>query len=307
MCPIGATDPRRRTRLTTMRAVVPDLRDEILRSAAGKQVVASVVADDSGVLAETGAVASEARRLGLDLQRIRADGAILKGDEIARFAGSAKQIVSAEDVLIGLMAKASGIATAARRFVDRAAGRPKIVSGAWKKMPASQKDAIRRALAIGGASCRISDHPFVYLDKNYLRILGGITASLAAVAGLTDYEKVVQLKGRYQDIAREACAAVAAGADLLHIDTAQPDDVTHVSDALTRLGLRRRVRIAFGGNVRLEDMDRLKALDIDILDIGRQIVDAPLLDMRMEVYAVLDAHDTTEEEQSDRAALSPPA
>jgi nicotinate-nucleotide pyrophosphorylase (carboxylating) len=289
-----------------MRAVVPDLRDDILRGAAGKQVVASVIADDSGVLAETSAVASEAQHLGLDLQRIRADGPIRTGDEIARFAGSAKQIVSAEDVLIGLMAKASGIATAARRFVDRAAGRPKIVSGAWKKMPASQKDAIRRAVVAGGASCRISDHPFIYLDKNYIRILGGITASLNAVAGLPEHEKVVQLKGRYQDIAREACAAVAEGADLLHIDTGQPDDVTHVSQALTRLGLRRRVRIAFGGNVRLEDMNRLRALDIDILDIGRQIVDAPLLDMRMEVQAVLEAHRQTEE-HADRAALSPPA
>jgi nicotinate-nucleotide pyrophosphorylase (carboxylating) len=304
--PLDRNTVRVRDLRNRMASVVPDLRDDILRGVAGKQVVASIIADDDGVLAETAVVASEARRLGVHLQRIRADGPLRQDDEIARFTGSAKQIVSAEDVLIGLMAKASGIATAARRFVDQAAGRPRIVSGAWKKMPASQKDAIRRAVVVGGASCRISGQPFVYLDKNYIRILGGIRASLDAVASLTDHEKVVQLKGRYQGIALEACEAVAAGANLLHVDSGRPDDVTRVSEALTHLGLRRRVRIAFGGNVRLEDMERLKALDIDILDIGRQIVDAPLLDMRMEIRAVLEEHQVREE-HSDCAAVSPPA
>ncbi len=33
----------------------------------------------------------------------------------------------------------------------------------------------------------------------------------------------------------------------------------------------------------LEDLEAMKELDLDILDIGRQIVDAPLLDMRLEL------------------------
>ena len=36
---------------------------------------------------------------------------------------------------------------------------------------------------------------------------------------------------------------------------------------------------------RLEDIEDLKRVDVDILDIGRQIVDAPLLDIRLEVTA----------------------
>lgn len=292
--------------MTALRTSGPDLRDEILRSVAGKQVVACIIAEDDGVLAESAAAANEAHRLGLQLQHVRTDGLLHRGAEILRFAGSAKQAVSAEDVLIGTMAKASGIATAARRFVELAGDRPKIVSGAWKKMPPDQKDAIRRAVHTAGAACRISDRPFLYLDKNYIRILGGITATLSAVAGLTDHEKVVQLKGRYHDIAREATEAVSGGADLLHIDTGRPADVTRVSEALTRLGLRNRVRLAFGGNVRLDDVPQLRAFDIDVLDIGRQIVDAPLLDMRMEVCAVLDAHQPREE-PSAHAAVSSPA
>jgi nicotinate-nucleotide pyrophosphorylase (carboxylating) len=255
----------------------------------GKHIVAAIIADDDGIVVETASAADEARKLGLSLIHILDEGTpVQKGDEIVRFRGSPEQVVIAEDVLIGLMAKPSGIATAARKFVEKAGNRPKIVSGAWKKMPASQKDAIRRAVVAGGAFYRMSRNPFVYLDKNYTKIFGGIKESLEAVANLGDCKKVLQLKGRYKDIVLEACEAVQYGTDILYIDTGRPGDVSLVSEELIRLKVRSRVSVAFGGNVRLEDMDTLKALDIDILDIGRQIVDAPLLDMRMEVIDVED-------------------
>ncbi len=261
-----------------------DIRDEILRSVEGRNIVAAIIADDEGIVVETARAAQEARKLGLSMIHILDEGSPVRaGDEIARFGGNPMQVVAAEDVLIGVMSKTSGIATAARRFVQRAGERPLIVSGAWKKMPVSQKDAIRRAVVAGGAFFRMSFNSFVYLDKNYIKMLGGIKESLKAVAHLEDHEKVAQLKGRHEDIVSEAREAVQYDADILHVDTGQPDDVKIVVDELIRLGLREKVRIAYSGNVRLKDMDMLKTLDIDILDIGRQIVDAPLLDMRMEV------------------------
>jgi len=266
-----------------------DIRDEILRSVEGKQIVAVIIADDEGIVVETTSAANETRKLGLLLMHILNEGTLVRrGDEIARFRGNPRQVVMAEDVLIGLMAKPSGIATAARKFVEKAGSRPKIVSGAWKKMPASQKDVIRRAVFAGGAFYRMSHDPFVYLDKNYTEILGGIKESLEAVADLGHRRRVIQLKGRYKDIVLETREAVQYGADILYIDTGRPSDVSRVSGELIRLKVRNTVSVAFGGNVRLEDMDMLKALDIDILDIGRQIVDAPLLDMRMEVIHVED-------------------
>jgi len=128
--------------------------------------------------------------------------------------------------------------------------------------------------------------PFVYLDKNYVEIFGGVGESLRAVANMTDRVKVVQLRGRRKSIELEACEAVEHGAHVLHVDSGSPDDAERVSRKLKCSGTRNRVRIAFSGDVRLEHMDELKALDIDILDIGRGIVDAPLLDMRMEVLRV---------------------
>jgi nicotinate-nucleotide pyrophosphorylase (carboxylating) len=158
-----------------------------------------------------------------------------------------------------------------------------VVSGGWKKMPGALKEMIRSAVAAGGGQPRMVPGPFAYLDKNYVALLGGIRESLAAVAHLDDHAKVVQVKGRYADVAAEACQAAEHGADVVFVDTGRAEDVSRATEALARRGLRDRVLVAFGGGVALEDLDALKALDLDILDIGRQIVDAPLLDMRLEI------------------------
>jgi nicotinate-nucleotide pyrophosphorylase (carboxylating) len=270
-------------------ALEPDLRDEIFRQVAGRKVTGAILADDGGILAETTLAADESEKMGLTLETLQEEGAAVQpGEEIIRFSGTARQVVEAEEVLIGLMAKPSGIATAARAFVTRAGGRPEIVCGAWKKMHPSQKESIRRAVGVGGAFYRISRDPFVYLDKNYIQILGGIGGALQAVSGMADRRKVAQLKGRLGSIVQEACEAVEFGADILHIDTGKTDDVDRVVRELVRLDLRKRVRIAFSGNIRLDDVDELKGMDVDILDVGRQIVDAPLLDMRLEVIEATD-------------------
>jgi nicotinate-nucleotide pyrophosphorylase (carboxylating) len=264
-----------------------DIRDEIFCGIADKIVTACIIADEEGIVAETDAAAKEAETLGILLESITEEGTHVRpGDVLARFRGTPKQIAMAEEVLIGILAKPSGIATATHEFLKKAGRRPQIVCGAWKKMPPQVKDIIRRAIVSGGGSFRITQGPFVYLDKNYVEMLGGVQGCLAAVSGLNGAAKVVQLKGRYKDIAQEACEAAGCGADIVFIDTGLKEDINHVSEALSGLGLRDNVRIAFAGNINPEDVAELKSMDVDILDIGRAIVDAPLLDMRMEVIAV---------------------
>jgi nicotinate-nucleotide pyrophosphorylase (carboxylating) len=266
-----------------------DIRDRIFESVAEKKVTASIIADGSGMIAGASSAGEEAGKLGIHLQAILDDGSkVVGGDEIARFCGTPTQIAVAEDLLIGFMAKPSGIATAAREFVTKTGNQPRIVCGAWKKMPKALKSTIRSAVVAGGAFCRISSEPFIYLDKNYIRILGGIRESLDAVADMKGYLKVVQLKGRHEDIVSEAFEAVRFGASILFIDTGRSADARAVVGALVERGQRNGVEIAFGGGISLQQVDKLKDLDIDILDIGRQVLDAPLLDMRFEVVAVED-------------------
>ncbi len=261
-----------------------DVREEILKGVSASRVTAAITADEGGVVSGVALARAEAGRLGLVLEAMAGEGAVVRaGEEVARLAGSPRQVLMAEDSLIGLLAKPSGIATRARAFVDGAGGRPRIVSGGWKKLPGSLKEMVRTAVVAGGASPRIVPGPFAYLDKNYLELLGGISAALAAVAHLPDLSRVIQVKGRHAPVAQEAVEAAEQGADVVFVDTGRPADASAASAALVRRGLRARVELAFGGGVRLDGLEALRDLDIDILDVGRQIVDAPLLDMRLDV------------------------
>lgn len=256
-----------------------DPRDIIFAGIADRTFMAALIAEDEGIVTPVPAAVAAAQEIGLviDFQLPEA-GYVRPGDEMLRFHGTPKQIAVAEEQVVGLLAKASGIATAARRFVDRALGRPRIVSGAWKKLPPSVKEMIRSAIIAGGAEPRIAAGRFVYLDKNFVTMLGGPEPTLAAVEAMAGHRKVIQLQDP------QAAAAVArAGADVVFIDTGRLEDAAIAARQLRDQGLRDRVELAFGGGVQLDDIDELKRLDVDTVDVGRAIVDAPLLDMRLRV------------------------
>jgi nicotinate-nucleotide pyrophosphorylase (carboxylating) len=262
-----------------------DPRPLLFSSVAQRDVTAVLSADESGIVVHTDAAAATSADLGLTVHHYLAEGKpVQPGDEVLRLTGSPIQIAMAEERLVGLIAKPSGIATAASRFVDRAGGHFQIVSGAWKKLPFSQKDMIRSAITAGGAAPRIADWPFAYLDKNFVTMLGGVQDALDAVAAhpeLAGYQRIIQVV----DV-DGACVAARGGAHIVFVDTGRISDISAASRALRATGLRDRVRLAFGGGVQLTDIDRLRGLDVDIVDIGRAIVDAPLLDMTFRVVDV---------------------
>jgi nicotinate-nucleotide pyrophosphorylase (carboxylating) len=266
-----------------------DLADEIFAGIADKEVTAAIIANEAGILSGAVAAAAAAEELGLMVEKMLEEGSeIAEGEEIARFTGTPGQMVLAEESIIGLLAKPSGVATAARAFVKTAGKKPKIVCGAWIKMPPADAEAIRRAVVTGGADYRISERPFVYLDINRIEMLGGIRESIEAVAHLAaERTIVVQIKGRYVSIIKEALEAAECGAGILFVDTGVPLDFMEAAFELERAGMRKKVKIAFGGNLDLKDVRNIKKdkFGIEIVDIGTKIADAPLLDMRLEIVA----------------------
>jgi nicotinate-nucleotide pyrophosphorylase (carboxylating) len=261
-----------------------DLRDIIFRNISDKRIEAKIWTTQNGIVAGISRMIKKAVKLGLSIEADIKDGdEINGGDTIATIIGTPKKISIAEDVLIGLISKTSGIATAARKAVKLSEGKIRIVSGAWKKMPYELKNEIREAIEIGGANIRISGAPFIYLDKNYIRMLGNIKKALEAVEIFEDRIKVIQLKGETDLIWKEALEAAYGGAGILMVDTGKIEDLKIVAEKLTDDGIRDSVELAFGGSINLEDIPKFLNLDVDILDIGRAVIDAPMLDIRLDV------------------------
>lgn len=263
-----------------------DIRYEISRESLESSVTAVLIAERGGVLSGLKRASASMESLGLRLSSDLCDGSpVNEGQEIAKVCGNPVQIAMAEERIIGALSKSSGIATAARRAREETHPNCHVVSGGWKKMPMEIKDHIRKAALDGGIDVKILRKPFVYLDKNYVRILGGIKGAIQAVLPL-ERPVAIQVRGETDRISNEAVEATETGAKVIMVDTGRQEDAGHVIRALKEKGLRSRVTVAFAGNIALEELGGISRLGLDVVDIGYAILDAPCLPMRFDVIAV---------------------
>ncbi len=261
-----------------------DIRDRIFVKVRSNKYKAQISAQGDGILSGMEFLERACKKLGIHIKMCKKKGVRVKiSDIVATLEGNAKQMVLGEEELIGWVSKASGIATAAWRAKRSVAKGQKVVCGAWKKMPLPVKRLVRQAVADGGIQYHIAEKPFLYMDKNYIKILGGIRNTLQSVRNLKGHTLVIQLKGKSKDLVRAAVFSAKKGCDIIMIDTGKKNDIKRIDYELKAKGLRSGVQIAFGGNIGIGDLEKLKKMPVEIIDIGRAIVDAPLLDMRMDV------------------------
>jgi nicotinate-nucleotide pyrophosphorylase (carboxylating) len=203
---------------------------------------------------------------------------VTAGTPIAEITGTATQLAAAEDVVLGPLGFAGGIA---RRCRDIMAGRPdglRVVCGGWKKLPNALKPLLRDALAAGGVAPRLVDGEFVYVDKNVVTLSGGVGAAVGAASRLNHGPVAVQVT-----TPEAAIAAVLAGARVIMDDTGALDSLQAVDQALRDKGFRGDVMLAFAGGVSVQDLEEVRRKGADIVDLGRAILDAPLWDLHMVV------------------------
>jgi nicotinate-nucleotide pyrophosphorylase (carboxylating) len=263
-----------------------DIRENIFREKSDQRMTGVLVAEEAGVLSGIQRARNIMGALGLSFaSRLRDGSPLTREQEIVRVTGTPVQMAQAEERLIGALSKFSGIATASKTALQKSKGRYKVVAGGWKKMPFELKEPIQEAIRDGGVNPRMCDEPFVYLDKNYVRMLGGVRKAVEA-AKVLKRMIVVQIRGETGAIAEEAVEATHAGAHVIMVDTGSHDHLRSVGQTLKESGLRSRVKIAFAGNIRLDDLEALSQFDLDVVDIGYAILDAACLPMRFDVVGV---------------------
>lgn len=258
-----------------------DIASSLLRGATGLYR-AVVEACEDGIIAGTGFV-DPSDSLGPDgsWRLLVAEGdAVSVGQPLIELIGEAASLGVAEDYVLGPLGFASGIATRAKTFRDTAPAGLSIACGGWKKLPLALKPLLRAGLAVSGILPRLVDGDFIYVGKNAVIMLGGVDAAIKAGVAVGHGPVAVQVKS-----VEEAVSSVRTGAGIIMVDTADLADLTDVHAELTRLGLRQNVRLAFGGGVRLQDLVPAAEAGADAVDVGRAILDAPLLDLRLRVLS----------------------
>jgi len=260
-----------------------DLRRTIFHGLEEVLCRAEIVFTQEAVAAGLGEATKEAENLNLKVEVMAQDGEmVLPGTPLMKLVGSPASLAVAEDRVTGWIGKSSGVATAARFFRTVLPSRLKVVCGGWKKLPLPWRQLLRNAASLGGIDTRIAEPPFVYLDKNYVRMLGGIEATLKAVEGLPG-QKAIQIRGEWSEISTEADLAVAGGAHILMVDTGRIEDVVRVSAHLRLKGWREKICLAFAGGLTERALPLLQGLDLDVIDVGRAVLDSNMTDLRFEV------------------------
>lgn len=261
-----------------------DLREYLFEPLGANSFTARLTAAEPGILAGMSNALGQASVLDLTVLSSAGEGSrLLPGTCVLEVSGNAEQIARAEEQLLACVGKPSGVATAAAAFCDAARGRARIVCGAWKKVGVEVRQSLRAAIAVGGAGIRLVDEPFVYIDKNYVRMFSGIAEVVGRACSMNGRVVAVQLRGETGPIFEEAWAACCAGARILMVDTGKVEDLRAVVETAVQRGFRDRTKIAFGGSVTPERLQEVIAAGADIIDIGRAIIDAPLIDFRFDV------------------------
>ncbi len=260
-----------------------DIRDEIFRTVSDKLYEAKLIAEGNGIISGTEFAMNRLNTLNIEVLYIAKEGTkIRKGEMIAKIRSTPKLLTVAENFLIGKFAKTSGIATAAYKASELSNKKIKIVCGSLKKAQEESMASFRKAIETGGISSRICDSPFIYLDKNYIKIFGGIPQTLKAVKNLKEYKKVIQIHNTIDDIEEEVRQAVSYDADILMIDTGKDVDIDKCFSTLKKMNAADKT-VAFSGNVKLDRIKFYIDKSVDILCIGKEIIDAKLLDLKFDI------------------------
>jgi nicotinate-nucleotide pyrophosphorylase (carboxylating) len=195
------------------------------------------------------------------------------GTVVARLAGPAAALLTAERTALNILQHLSGIATLTRQFVE-AAGERLVVLDTRKTLPTLRRLAKYAVRCGGGTNHRFGLFDAVLIKDNHIRLAGGIGAAVArarkAGAGL-----VVEVETQSLE---QVDVALAAGADVIMLD--------NLSDAVMRDAIQRiagRARVEISGGVTLDRIPALAALGADTVSVGALTHSAPAADISLEI------------------------
>ena len=206
--------------------------------------------------------------------RCRDGETVPAGTELAVVSGRADSLLAAERTALNLLQRLAGIATATRQLVDLVADLPCIVLDTRKTTPGwrlLEKAAVRDG---GGTNHRFSLSDGVLIKDNHVRLAGGVHAAVSAVRARTLPGTRIEVEAGTLE---EVDAALAAGADVVLLDNADP---ARAREAV-RLTSGRAI-LELSGGITAANARAMAESGADCLSSGALTHSAPAIDISLE-------------------------
>ena len=208
---------------------------------------------------------------------------IKKNKRIISVKGSAKNILSAERVVLNFLGHLSGIATLTAEYVKEVKGAGAKIYDTRKTTP-GLRELEKYAVTMGGGfNFRIGLWDGIMIKDNHLEavrlVKGGglrVNAVIEAVAafknrGYKNVEVEVETLAEFKE-------ALEAGADIIMLDNMKIEDI---KKAVKLKGSR--VILEVSGGISLENVKNIAKTGVDRISIGRLTHSAPSIDFSLEI------------------------
>ena len=211
------------------------------------------------------------------MTRLLQDGDLVEPKQtIATLSGPARALLTGERTALNLMQRMSGIATAARRFVDAIAS-----VGAHAKILDTRKTAPglrlldKLAFAIGGGTNhRIGLFDMVMIKNNHIDACGGsISRAVQRVRERDPRKRAIEVEVRNFD---ELDETLALKVDRIMLDNMSPDDMRKAVVLVNG-----RVALEASGNITLETVAAVAATGVDYISTGSVTHSVKALDVSL--------------------------
>jgi nicotinate-nucleotide pyrophosphorylase (carboxylating) len=252
----------------------------------------AVVARRDGViagLAAAGIVAGVADP-GLEWRPLAAEAAAVRaGDRVALLSGSTRSVLAAERVLLNMLGRMSGVATATRRLVEAVAGTNCRVYDTRKTVPGWRlldKYAVRMG---GGWNHRLGLYDAILIKDNHLAALAAEGVAPAAAVRrarefITRTFPPARSEAMVVEIELDATTALAAvleaGPDVVLLDNMRPPALAEC--VAIRNAVRPEVVLEASGGIRLDTVAEIARTGVDRVSTGWPTHDAPWLDVALD-------------------------
>jgi nicotinate-nucleotide pyrophosphorylase (carboxylating) len=217
-----------------------------------------------------------------DVEYLVADASrVDSGTDVARVTAPTRLLLTAERTALNLLCHLSGVASLTRRWADALEGTPATVRDTRKTTPglrALEKYAVRCG---GGANHRMGLSDMALVKDNHVAAAGGVAEAYARVRAL-EATIPVEIEVDSLDGLR---AAIDAGADEVLIDNFSLDQMRHA--VAIRDEVDRRVRLEASGGLTVETARAVGETGVDLIAVGELTHSAPVLDLGLDISAIL--------------------
>ena len=186
---------------------------------------------------------------------------IAKGTVLATVSGNGRAMLVAERTALNFFQRMSGIATAARLYVDAVKSTKAVIVDTRKTAPGLRlldKWAVRIG---GGQNHRFGLYDMALIKENHIAAAGGITKAVGRVRAMDKKKRPIEVEVRNLDELQEA---LKLNVDRILLDNMSLD-MLHESVRITNGA----TILEASGNVSLESVRAIAATGVDIISIGK--------------------------------------